>query len=226
MAAHYERAGRPVPETTRQLLEALGLTSRMRPDPPSPAPGEEAPKAAPRQGVHVAPILASLRAPLIHASAGDGPTLTLWFEGARLLTVNELLSILQYRKHQTFAYKKAWRNLVACALGALPPGQAVPFFDGPTRLRLFRRGRRKVDLDSLPAMFKYAIDGLRTVRAKKRDGGAVLSRGVIPDDHPEIIVSVEMLQEIGSPAVALRLERLPDWRAPDTEGLRERWLGS
>lgn len=158
------------------------------------------------------PIVTSLRSAFVSSRADEGPMLALWFDGARLLTVNELFSIYQYRKYETYAYKKAWRILVKNALLSLPKGQSRPRFDGPTRIWLYRRGTRLVDLDALPTMFKYAVDALRT-------------HGVIPDDNPEIIVDVRFLQEKGTPSAAIRLERLPDWKDEDLSGLKERWVG-
>lgn len=208
---HYRRQGKAVPEHTRQVLEQLGLIGRLR-TPPPPAAGQEAPARPRRRGVSVAPILASLRSSLVFARAQEGPVLSLWFDGARLLTANELISIYQYRKHDTYAYKKAWKRLVGNALQALPRNQPVPHFDGPTRLWLYRRGKRLVDLDALPVMFKYAIDALR-------------SHGVISDDNPEVIVEPRLLQEKGSPSLAMRLERLPDWRGTDLSTLKRDWVG-
>lgn len=214
LESYYQRQGKAVPAETRQVLESLGLASRIRTDlVPAPLPGDEqALVKKKRRGVSVSPIIRSLHSPFIYARAEPGPTLSLWFDGARLLTVNELFSIFQYRKHETYAYKKAWRKLIERSIQALPKGQAVPFFDGPTRIWLYRRGKQLVDLESLPVMFKYAVDALRI-------------QGVIPDDNPEIIVEPRLLQEKGLPTVAMRLERLPDWQPANLEGLRERWVG-
>lgn len=213
LVAFYERQGRPLPDQTLKVLSSLGLGNHLRLPAPNEA-GDAAPSPpARRKGVNVRPILASLKAPLVYAAAAPGPALSLWFDGARLLTVNELFSIQQYRKHEVFPYKKAWQKLVKRALEGLPAGQAVPHFDGPTRIWLYRRGRRRVDLDSLPTMFKYPIDALRQA-------------GVIPDDNPDIIVEPRLIQEVGLPTVALRLERLWDWQPLGTEGLKARWLDS
>lgn len=213
LESYYQRQGRAVPDQTRQVLESLGLTSRIRTDLTLPQEDGSPEVKKKRRGVSVSPIIKSLRSPFIYSKAEPGPTLSLWFDGARLLTINELFSILQYRKHETYAYKKAWRKLVENAIYALPKGQDKPYFDGPTRIWLYRRGAKLVDLDALPAMFKYAVDALRI-------------HGVIPDDNPEIIVEPRLLQEQGLPTVAMRLERLYDWDPPSLEGLKERWVGS
>lgn len=221
LEGYYKRQGRQVPESTRKILEDLGLESRLRPQEAPSTPllavpdgsGQlPTPAKKKRRGVSVRPIVNSLRSAFVSSRADEGPMLGLWFDGARLLTVNELFSIYQYRKYETYAYKKAWKNLVENALLSLPRGQSRPKFDGPTRLWLYRRGTRLVDLDALPTMFKYAVDALRT-------------HGVIPDDNPEIIVDVRFLQEKGKPTVAIRLERLHDWETEDLGGLKERWVG-
>ncbi len=215
VAEHYQRQGKTLPADVRQVLTSLGLENRIRlPTAATPAVGEDGqPKAKPkRKGVDVRPIKNSLKAPLIYAASTPQPTLSLWFDGARMLTVNELFSVQQYRKEEVFSYKKAWQKLIARGLLALPPGQPKPRFEGPTRLWLYRCGQKKVDLDSLPTMFKYAIDALRR-------------EGVIPDDNPEIIVEPRLIQEICLPAVGLRLERLWDWHAPELANLMQHWLG-
>lgn len=208
--AHYDRQGKTVPQGTRELLESLGLGAHMRSPSVAVDPAEPGSKAK-RKGVDVAPIVGSLRAPNIRVEAGAGPTLSLWFEGARMLTVNELFSIFQYRKHDTFRYKKAWRQAIGRAIAMLPPDQPRPYFGGPTRIWLYRRGRSLVDLDSLPTMFKYAIDPLRHEK-------------ILADDNPTIVVESRLLQERGEPAVAMRLEALPDWRPEPLLGLKERWF--
>lgn len=206
---------------TPELAEALaqvGLGARQsRSKKVSVSSGPDAPKAR-RRGVDVHPIVASLvGAPVRARACLEGPaSLSLWFEGARALTVNELISVLQVRMHDTFRYKKAWKELVLRALDALDPTvRAQLMFDGPTRLTLYRRGARQVDLDSLSTLFKYALDSLR--RTKKNPG-------VLEDDNPNIVVEIVVLQDVGSPALALRLDALPDWVRPDTSALEAVWF--
>lgn len=208
----YARQGKEVPAQVRQVLDSLGLGKHVRADevPAGPQSGKRARK---RRGVEVAPIVGSLRTALIEGAATP-LTLSLWFQEARLLSVNELFSIQQFRLFEVFGYKKASRKLIARAIEQLKHSspQPLPFFEGPTRLSLYRRGKKPVDLDSLPAMFKYLTDSLRR-------------EGVISDDNPEVIVQLEVLQENGPPCLGMRLERLVDWTPPLLEGLRERWLG-
>ena len=197
---------------------ALALSSLGVPGMSASAPQEgekSAPK--PRRGVETGPIIASLVGASTQAMAhvGEGPTiLSLWFEGARALSVNELFSILQYRKHETFRYKKAWRALVRRALKTLPLEQRKQvWFEGPTRLTVFRQGQKEVDLDSLCTLFKYALDSLRR-------------EGIIDDDNPNIIVEPRLLQGLGTPALGMRLEALPHWIKPDTTTVHQDWFGA
>lgn len=153
-----------------------------------------------------------MNSPLVyaHATQGAEATLSFWFDGARLLTVNQLISILEKHWRAIIPYRKACKNMVARALAGLP-GPA-PFFDGPTRVIFYRRGKKSVDLDALPTMFKYVTDSLR-------------EHGVISDDNPEIVVDIRTLQEQGMPALGIRLEKLSGWQKEDLTQLKQAWLG-
>lgn len=195
-----------------QVLSQMGVPGVAGP----PASGGENPAPKRRRGVETGPIIASLVGARPEASAkvaGETMTLSLWFDGARAFSVNELFSILQCRKHETFRYKKEWRALVARALKTLPTDlREKVWFEGPTRLTVFRRGQKEVDLDSLCTLFKYAIDSLRR-------------EGIIDDDNPNIIVEPCLLQAVGPPALGMRLEALPGWKRPATDRVHEGWFG-
>lgn len=149
-----------------------------------------------RRGVEVGPIVDSLRRciPQVRVQGGDLPILSLLFEGARVLTVNEIISILQYRKHEMFRYKSAWRTLVKRALMMIPPGQAI-HFDGPVRLEIVRRGAKTLDDDASRMPLKYAIDSL--VRC-----------GVLKDDNREVVDDTRIIDVVGVPAVGIRIVAL------------------
>ena len=165
------------------------------------APG----KPKKRRGISVRPIMDSLREPVMTVSCGQTPSgvhvFSVWLEGARVLTINELISIYQYRKFETYAYKNRWKELMQKAVDQLRLTDRPPFFESRTRLVLYRRGTRLIDLDSLPAVFKYATDGLKKA-------------GLIAEDNPNVIVEVVPVQEKGTPAIGLRLEEMPDWTPP------------
>ena len=215
LASYYAGQGKKVPEKTIQLLAELGLSNHARlpkaADLPVDAAG--ATVKTKRRGVKVAPLVKSLNASLVFTRTQTTPVdrFSTWFDGARLLTANEMIQVLQTRPQAMYAYKKACRLLMERAVKAIHPASPVPFFDGPTRISLYRRGAKLVDLDALPVMFKYIVDAMR-------------KEGVIADDNPEILVETRLLQEVGEPALAIRLERLEGWEPESLEGLKQRWL--
>lgn len=228
LSTYYARQGKPIPQQTQDVLKSLGLAKFVRPPAKTAGEGKALAEASPapqsfeqaladavsKKTRHddVRPVLASLKAPLVYSRAtyGPEPTLSLWFDGARLLTVNQLILLLKKHWSTTTPYKSLCRKMVGRAIAGLP--EKSPVFDGPTRLWLYRRGKKLVDLDSLPTMFKYATDSLRT-------------EGVVSDDNPEIIVEIKVVQEKGLPALGMRLERLPDWQPPVVGALKQQWLG-
>lgn len=131
-----------------------------------------------------------------------------WFSGARVLTLNELFSTLQSRKYEIFIYKKKWKLLIK---EAVQINKNIPIFNGPTRIYLYRRGKRLIDLDSFQTIFKYAIDGLR-------------QEGILPEDNPNIVVEIIPIQEKGEPAVGIRLERLYDWEDKKDLNIFKEWF--
>ena len=149
-----------------------------------------------KQGINTAPIFKSLDESTPQTSWGvDWLAINIF--GGRILTYNELFSILQYRKYEAFRYKKICRNVVKRALIS---SEKKPFFDGPTRLTLIRVGAKEMDRDALPIVFKYFLDSLKI-------------EGVIADDNPNIIVDIVTHQEKGEPRLSMKLERISDWVA-------------
>jgi hypothetical protein len=197
--------GKPAAATA---VESLGIATttpkarRAKVKAPAIASGVEV--AAPvkkRRGVEAAPIIASLRncQPRIKHEPGELPVLSILFEGARLFTVNEIISILQFRKHEVFRYKAAWRRLVKRALDLLPV-EGRPFFEGPVRLEIVRRAAKTMDDDASRMPFKYAIDSL--VRNKKRPWGVLL------DDNRKVVDDTLVFDVVGPHAVGIRIVSL------------------
>ena len=151
-----------------------------------------------RRGVEVGPIVDSLRkcSPRVRVQPGDLPVMSFLFEGARVLTVNEIISILQYRKHEVFRYKAAWRLLIKRALHLLDRKDLV-HFAGPVRLEIVRRGAKTLDDDASRMPFKYAIDSL--VRC-----------GVLPDDNREVVADTQVIDVVGPPAIGIRIVALSE----------------
>lgn len=158
-----------------------------------------------RRGVETSPIMKALKNAPARSRWGKD-WLALDFPGGRLLSYNELYSILQYRKYEAFRYKKVCREAVANALGNPEPGYdhaacPRPYFNSPTRLTLVRVGAKEMDREALTVIFKYMTDALR-------------AQGVIEDDNPNIIVDIQTRQAKGPERLAMRLDRVPDWADP------------
>lgn len=179
----------------------------------SDIPKEETKKK--RKGTNVDAIMKSLNNPIIeckYEKSENKMILYIWFTGARVLTLNELFSILQSVKFKTFSYKKRWKELISLALLQLPVKDR-PYFDGPTQITLYRRGKKLIDLDSFPVAFKYAIDGLRQAK-------------IISEDNPEIMVSTIPIQQKGkTTSIGLKIERLYDWENNNTIDIHKEWFG-
>jgi hypothetical protein len=174
----------------------------------------EAPKKKPRRGIDMAPIIASiLKADCrVELSVEGSPSLSMIFYGTRLLSHNELLSVLQYRRYEIYRYKKAWRELVGRAIKQLSAQDWAQVFPGPVKLVLFRRAPKSLDIDSATAIFKYAIDTL--VREK-----------VLIDDNRKIVVQIEEHFATGPCASGLRVESCPDWVPSPMLTPEQDWFG-
>lgn len=136
-------------------------------------------------------------------------SLVLWFPSARVLTLNELFTTLQNRKYEIFQYKDLWKKVINNVV--LSMGKNKPYFDGPTRIYLFRRGKRLIDLDSFQTIFKYIIDGLRY-------------SGIIAEDNPNIVVEIIPIQEKGEPCIGIKLERLYHWENKQEKNIYQEWF--
>lgn len=167
-----------------------------------------------RKGVDVSKSISTISSSLIqvHSSNIKGEeSFAVWYPGVRILSLNEIFAILERRKYEAFRYKKAWQEAIQKAV-MLTPISKRPYFDGPTRITLYRRGARLIDLDSFQTMFKYPIDALRY-------------SGILAEDNPNIIVETKSVQEKGEKAVALKLERLYDWQDIEKEDIHLKWFG-
>lgn len=121
--------------------------------------------------------------------------------GVRIYTLNQILAILQYKKFHMFSYKKECHNLMSRAFEKDKKIKLNP----PFKLSLYRRGKKKVDNDSLAAMFKFFIDGLKTDKKKSKLEN---SKKIIQDDNAEIIETYDLFQETGDPLLVLKIEEI------------------
>lgn len=154
-----------------------------------------------RKGVSTAPILDSLKTSVKTCFWTDD-MLCVRMAGARVLSYNEIYSILQFRKYEAMRYKTACRSAISDALKTPNTCTATrPFFAGPTALTLIRIGAKKMDRDALAIVFKHFLDALR-------------KNGVIADDNPDIICRIETFHAVGEPSLTMALHRLPGWSEP------------
>lgn len=115
----------------------------------------------------------------------DKKELILMFNNVRLLTLNELLSAIQYKKWDVFAYKKAIKETMTSVFKELKKKYKDEYLfeeDEVVDLFIYRRGKKLIDNDSLPACFKYFIDSFSNNK-------------IIKDDNPHFIDSVKCYQE-------------------------------
>lgn len=204
LADHLASKKHPQAADLRSVLSNLGLVT----PPAATAPIKR------RRGVDANAILNSLRTARSRCQWEPGPpeSLSLWFAGARMFTVNELISINQFRKYEYFRYKKAWRHLVKSAILPLRTTDFKPFA-GPTRLVLARSGAELIDRDCYEAIFKTLIDALRYCH-------------VLDEDHNGIVVDLKPIQQIGPPSIGIRMESVPGYVPPAPVDVERLWFGA
>lgn len=112
--------------------------------------------------------------------------ISILFIGARLLSINQIFSILQYRKHDIFQYKIMWQKLIDKALS---DKKDLPTFNENCELILFRQSARLVDNDALTAMFKYIIDALKLDKDNKK------AYYVLTEDNPKVVSNIKFIQK-------------------------------
>lgn len=130
------------------------------------------------------------------------------FMGAKLLSVNQIFAILQYRKYEIFAYKKIWHEIIKNNLDLLTydlktQGKKLPYFDSSVEITLFRQASRLVDEDAMSTMFKYIIDGLK--RDSKKN-----PNGILAEDNPKIVHRIVCYSEKGEPAVGIKVKKIEE----------------
>lgn len=149
--------------------------------------------------------------------------LVLWFAGARLITQNQLISLLQKNIKAYFQYKKAWKEKMRLARHLIHTERACQFTD-PVKIEVLRHGRRLVDRDGLPPQFKILIDELR-YRTKESDHPAILL-----EDDPNMVIDVLPYQRAVRQSdrhtlgVGLRVVAHPGWKPPPAPDPLLDWL--
>jgi hypothetical protein len=159
------------------------------------------------QGIKVAD-LNKLNKHAIPTVTSSEDHVSLLLTGAKLLSVNQIFAILQYRKYEIFAYKKIWHEIIKNNLDVLAydlkaQGKKLPYFDSSVELTLFRQASRLVDEDAMSTMFKYIIDGLK--RDPKKN-----PNGILAEDNPKIVHRIVCYSEKGEPAVGIKVKKIEE----------------
>ena len=156
---------------------------------------------------HVKDVIDSIKYSTVLTSTSS-EHLALVFDGARLLTLNEILALMPYQPYLVFNYKTAWKNKIdeALLLAKDAHKARMPEFSDSCLFIGFRRSTRLVDRDGLPACFKYILDDLRNQ--------FVLPERILKDDNPNLIVDTPCFQTQGPHMVGIRLERVASWTEP------------
>lgn len=154
-------------------------------------------KTKKRGGVNEKPILSSIENCKITVEHSANH-ISIYFDGLRLFSLNEMFALLQSRKFIVFKYKKMLHTLATQAISQIPIKE-IPFFDEPCHITLYRSGKKMIDRDNFESMFKALIDGLKKGKNKL---------GTISDDNPNILFSDTKIQSIGEPAIGIRIEKI------------------
>lgn len=156
---------------------------------------EEESKSKKQQGIDVKTIIQEINDCKVTCEYSEDH-FSLLFDGARLLSVNQIFAILQYRKYEIFGYKKAWQKVIKDELSKL---KNLPYFTNSVELTLFRQSPRLVDEDALSVMFKFIIDALKTDKKKS-------FQGIIAEDNPKIVQKIKLEQEKGPNFVGIKIK--------------------
>lgn len=169
-------------------------------------------KGKPRQSIndHAKNVVISIREATVQTSVSDNH-LALTFDGARLLTLNEILALIMYQPRIIFSYKNTWKNKIneALLIAKEQHKSNMPEFSDSCLFIGYRRSKKLVDRDGLPACFKYILDDLRNQ--------VVLKEQILKDDNPNLIVDTPCFQYKGQPMVGVRLERINSWNEPEID---------
>jgi hypothetical protein len=157
---------------------------------------------------HVADVVHSIKTSVITTSVSENH-LGLVFDGARMLTLNEIFSLLPYQPYLVFGYKKAWAAKVdeALALAKAVYGKRMPEFSDSCLFIGYRRSSRLVDRDGLASCFKYILDDIRHQMA--------VNEKILKDDNPNLIFDTPCFQSTGPALIGVRLERVNGWSEAD-----------
>lgn len=150
--------------------------------------------------VNINKVIQNTKSSIIKYSISD-THISIIFEEAILLSINQIFSFLQREKQQHFffMYKKTWHNKVEEALKLIKSEtKSLPFFDKDIEITLFRQAPREIDKDAITTMFKFIIDGL------KRTNNNPL--GILDDDNPKVVHTIKFHNEKGTHLVGIKIK--------------------
>lgn len=181
-----------VNKTTKTKIEKISLSDNTSPKKSSAS-------------VNINKVIQNTKSSLIKYSVSDSH-ITLIFEGAILLSINQIFAFLQREKQQQFffMYKKTWHNKINDALKLIKSEKKiVPYFEKDVEITLLRQAPREIDKDALPTMFKFIIDGLKYEKETN-------PFGILADDNPKIVHTIKFHNEKGEHLVGIRLKIVPN----------------
>ncbi len=157
------------------------------------------------QGIKTSEVNKLNKQSTVHFSSSDNHV-SILFEGAKLLSVNQIFAILQYRKYEIFTYKKIWHELIKKVLDEQSillrsENKKLPFFNEAVEITLFRQASRLVDEDAMSTMFKYIIDGLKRDETDNPNG-------ILAEDNPKIVHRIVCYSEKGEPFVGIKVKKI------------------
>lgn len=138
------------------------------------------------------------------------------FDGARLLSANNIFNILERTPYNIFNYKKLWHTKIKMILQDLSDAithnipyvncqysnnvynKPLPLFKCNVEVTLYHSTQNMVDRDALSIMFKYIIDAFKNNEQNPY--------GLLVDDNPAVIRDIKLLSEHGAPKVGIRFE--------------------
>lgn len=150
--------------------------------------------------VNINKVIQNTKSSSIKYSISDNQ-ISIVFEDAILLSVNQIFAFLQREKQQYlfFIYKKMWHNKIQDALRLIKSeNKFLPLFEKDIEITLFRQAPKEIDKDAITTMFKFIIDGL------KRSSDNPL--GVLSDDNPKVVHSIKFHSEKGEHVVGIKLK--------------------
>lgn len=160
--------------------------------------------------VNINKVIQNTKTAIIKYSVSE-THITLIFEEAILLSINQIFAFLQREKQQQFffMYKKTWHNKINEALTLIKSeNKKLPFFDKDVEITLLRQAPREIDKDALPTMFKFIIDGLKHSSENPF--------GVLADDNPKVVHTIKFHNEKGEHLVGIKLKLVPNEVQPIT----------